>query len=482
MQGDTAIVTAPYKGTTGWVGAVYVFTRSGSAWSLRQKLLPSDDTSGDFFGWSVALSGATAIVGAYARPFSGVYKGAAYVLARSNDVWSEQVQLTASNGAEWDSFGFAVALSGTTAVVGAPGRFVGQGAAYVFRGSGASWSQSAELAASSPANRSGFGQSLALSGSSLLVGHPDSDPDAATPRKGSVHAFEDDVEVQQFSASDPDEERFGRKLATSGDSAIVGSAKAAYVFVHALSDGSPCAAAFECASGFCVDGVCCESACDGQCQACAESGREGKCAAVEGAPRPGRTACDGAGACRGACDGVNGLACAFPGETTTCGSGACTAGTSTSPKVCDGRGTCRPGAETSCGAYACGADACKTSCVEDGDCVGGRTCVASACVAPTDAGADAEDDASAREEAGVEGGDSSSHDASADAAGSTDAGTEPTDGAEAGMVSDDEPRATAGDGCGCRAAGAPSRRDGGLLVTLAGALAATAARRRRDRG
>jgi hypothetical protein len=86
----------------------------------RAKLLASDGATGDQFGYSVAISGDTAVIGA---PFDDTSPrsnhGSAYVLVRSGGLWTQQAKLTADDGAASDYFGFSVAIGGETAVVGA---------------------------------------------------------------------------------------------------------------------------------------------------------------------------------------------------------------------------------------------------------------------------------------------------------------------------------------------------------------------------
>jgi hypothetical protein len=162
LSGTTAVVGA--LGNNGR-GAAYVFTGSGSTWTQQAKLTASDGAPGDEFGISVALSGTTAIVGAYGGKS---FTGAAYVFTNSGSTWTQQAKLTASDGAANNDFGFSVALSGSTAVVGAFGNSSGIGAAYMFTRSGTTWSQQAKLTASG----GGFGNSVTLSGSTALVGAP----------------------------------------------------------------------------------------------------------------------------------------------------------------------------------------------------------------------------------------------------------------------------------------------------------------------
>src|SRR5262245_14751008 len=82
------------------------------------KLLPSDGLPGDRFGISLAVDGDTAIVGADATG-TGTSSGAAYVFVRTGDVWTEQAKLVPSDGLLDGQFGYSVALDGDTAVVGA---------------------------------------------------------------------------------------------------------------------------------------------------------------------------------------------------------------------------------------------------------------------------------------------------------------------------------------------------------------------------
>jgi hypothetical protein len=163
-------------------GAAYVFKLSGGSWTQQQELLASDGAQNDFFGSSIALSrnGTTALVGApnhTVNDSSG--QGVAYVFKLSGGSWTQQQELLASDGAEEDRFGSSVALSGngTTALVGAPGYFsdsATKGAAYVFKPTGGSWTQQQELTASDGAFGDGFGSSLTLSGTATkaLVGAP----------------------------------------------------------------------------------------------------------------------------------------------------------------------------------------------------------------------------------------------------------------------------------------------------------------------
>ena len=138
-------------------------------------------------------------------------------------------------------------------------------------------------------------------------------------------------------------------------------------------NGDACSAGTQCQSGFCVDGYCCDSACNGQCSACDVAPNQGTCSPATGKPHGTRPACKGEGtACEGSCDGVNPAACEYPGSGTACGT-SCTGGSET-PSFCAGNGTCEPGTAKSCAPYVCAADKCGTSCGKDSDCASGYVC------------------------------------------------------------------------------------------------------------
>jgi hypothetical protein len=156
-----------------------MFTTSGATWTQRAELTASDGVAGDGFGASVALSsdGSLAVVGAIGKTVNGNQaQGAAYVFSGNGSIWTQQAELTASDGAEKDLFGYSVALSsdGRTALVGAYWKTINgnlqQGAAYVFTASGTSWTQDDELTPSDAPGFFGFSVSLSSDGRTALVG------------------------------------------------------------------------------------------------------------------------------------------------------------------------------------------------------------------------------------------------------------------------------------------------------------------------
>ena len=126
--------------------------------------------------------------------------------------------------------------------------------------------------------------------------------------------------------------------ATDGD-CTSGNFCNAGVCVAQKNNGDSCGGADQCGSGFCVDGSCCNTACDGQCEACDVSGQAGTCSPVAGAPHGGREICaTDSSACGGACDGQTTAACAYPDATVSCRDASCAAGTATLGAQCNGTG------------------------------------------------------------------------------------------------------------------------------------------------
>jgi len=234
LSGDTAVVGADYDtvGANAYQGSAYVFLRSGTTWSQQQKLTAADGAANDYFGGSVAVSGGTAVVGAHNDQVgANTNQGSAYVFTRSGTTWSQQAHLTAADGAANDWFGNSVAISGTTAVAGAPNDVVGtnahQGSAYVFARSGTTWAQQAHVTAADGAAWSSFGHSVAISGDTALVGAFYDDVGANTDQ-GSAYVFARSgttwSQQQKLTAGDgATSDLFAWAVALSGDTAVVGA-------------------------------------------------------------------------------------------------------------------------------------------------------------------------------------------------------------------------------------------------------------------
>lgn len=174
LSGDTAIIGASGDDDNGASsGSAYIFIRNDTTWVQQAKLLASDGTSYDTFGRSVSLSGNTAIIGAHADDDNGAESGSAYVFTRTGTTWTQQQKLLATDGATEDWFGYSVAIDGNTAVIGAikdDDNGAQSGSAYVFTRTGTTWTQQQKLIASDGEPYENFGCSVSVSGETALIG------------------------------------------------------------------------------------------------------------------------------------------------------------------------------------------------------------------------------------------------------------------------------------------------------------------------
>lgn len=226
IGGNKALVGAP--GNSPGFGFAYLFD-AGTGQELF-KLAPADQYSnlGYAFGISVAMSGNTAIIGASHDNGVGTESGAAYVF----DVTTGQqlFKLTASDASEGAAFGGSVAISDNVAIVGAPGDAhagIESGSAYLF--DVITGREIGKLTAGDAAQGSQFGASVAISGDLAVIGSPRSD-EAGMLSSGSAYLFDVQTREQlmKFIASDAGEHGdFGRSISISGDDVFVGAPGAA---------------------------------------------------------------------------------------------------------------------------------------------------------------------------------------------------------------------------------------------------------------
>jgi hypothetical protein len=230
IDGNTIVVGA-FHYDNGGSGAVYVFrtTNSGATYPQVAKLTASDAATNDYFGYSVAIDGGTVMVGAYRKDD---YTGSAYVFRTFNGgaTYPQVAKLTASDAAAYDNFGISVAIDGATVVIGARNdddAGSGSGSAYVFRTSdgGASYGQVVKLTASDAAAGDWFGYSVAIDGGTIVVG---AYGDASFT--GAVYVFRTSDggtsydQVAKLTASDAaSSDYFGGSVAIDGATVVVGA-------------------------------------------------------------------------------------------------------------------------------------------------------------------------------------------------------------------------------------------------------------------
>ena len=318
LDGDTLIAGAYGHPGFSDIGAAYVFQRSASdpnQWDFVKKLTASDGAVDDLFGFAVALSDGTALVGAYTKNLAGERSGATYVFERNfggPNQWGQVKVLQPEDAAAFDYFGVSIGLSGDTAIIGAywqndlPGRaFIfdrnaggadnwgqtaeifdhgresfgfrvsidadtavvgaysnvaggnGSGRAYIYQrdqGGPGMWGEVATLAAEDAGPMQNLGWSVAVSGSTALAGAP-----GHTSARGATYVFRPDAQnpalweqtARLLAADGVPNDLFGYSVALSGNLAVMGAQKddtdqgvdsgSAYVFYLGDVDSPPTA-------------------------------------------------------------------------------------------------------------------------------------------------------------------------------------------------------------------------------------------------
>jgi hypothetical protein len=243
LSGNTLAVGVPYEqstqttvtnGTTastdkdpwGGHGAAYIYRREGSQWAQEAYVKAANSNADDNFGYSISLSGETLAVGAFGEDSnqttitngteastdnSATFSGAVYVYRRSSARWAPEAYIKAANADATDLFGYPVSLSGDTLAVSAAwGEDSNQttitngteassdnsatrsGAVYVYRRSGVIWTQEAYIKASNSEAMDGFGETVAISGDTLVAGSWESS-DQTTITNGSTSSANNSV-------------------------------------------------------------------------------------------------------------------------------------------------------------------------------------------------------------------------------------------------------------------------------------------------
>lgn len=255
-SGDTFGWTLAIDGDTLAVGAypanaVYIFDRGAGVWQESAKLVPSDGGNSRF-GHSIALSADTLVVGAPYANSVGDRSGAVYVFRRIAGEWQHIDVLVASDAEAGDELGYSVAYEAGTIVSGAIGvadAGANSGAAYVFREVGGIWNETTKLLASDGAANEQFGASIQISGDTVVVGARFGTANGV--QGGTAYVFREQGtswnQIAKLTSSEVrDNNLFGEKVAISGDMILVsapfnawlegGSIGAAFVF-HEGSNG-----------------------------------------------------------------------------------------------------------------------------------------------------------------------------------------------------------------------------------------------------
>ncbi len=226
IDGATLVIGAPRSDIQqGGEGAVYVYTRGGKGWQFAQKLTASDPTVNAGFGTSVAIEGSTIVVGAPLAQSRVLAPGAVYVFDVLQSNWIQFQKLIGSNVGNGDAFGTDVAINGGTLVASAPGESQGTGlenagAVYVFEPIDG-FVEDARLTQSNPSSAERFGSSIALQSDTLVIGAQGT----LQPGRAFVFGRGQDggwVTTQElFHGESAGEENFGHDVAIDGDIIVV---------------------------------------------------------------------------------------------------------------------------------------------------------------------------------------------------------------------------------------------------------------------
>jgi len=210
--------------------SLFILTVSSQSYAVQQKLLPLDGKAKDHFGFSVAIDGSTALVGAFKADVNNTRdSGAAYVYSLGPEGWKQEAKLVAEPAYADDTLGGNVAIKNNMVMLGVSRRDgVGKdsGAVFAFERKTNSWSQQQILTAIDAKAGDAFGQSIALTERFLVIGAPHSD--APQKDSGAVYIYKRDKESWQFqtklTANDGSEgDLFGISVAVDGDTVLVGA-------------------------------------------------------------------------------------------------------------------------------------------------------------------------------------------------------------------------------------------------------------------
>ncbi|EAY26609.1 choice-of-anchor D domain-containing protein [Microscilla marina] len=239
ISGDYLIVGAALDNSNKGAAYIFEFDTGTDKWSLKERVTASDGVSTDLFGFSVGISSdGYAVVGAYRHDDGGGDTGAAYIFERnpSTTVWEENNKIGASDKTSGDNFGYSVAIHKERLIVGAPFKGGGLGSAYIFeRLGGGGWDEKANITALAGDQDSNdqFGFSVAIDDDIAVVGAHNDDQDAIggnlLDNAGAAYVFKRgtggiwNYEVKIVAKERKVQDNFGCAVGVSGNNVIVGA-------------------------------------------------------------------------------------------------------------------------------------------------------------------------------------------------------------------------------------------------------------------
>lgn len=228
MDGDTLLAGSLWGDDTD--GKVHSFRWNGSAWIEESLIRPATVGVSDRFGATIVIQGDTAAITAIGDGANiGDEEGTVYIFQRSGSAWTEVIRLVSPTPTYYGQFGDALALDGNTLLVGAPGENATRGVVYVYdrNPNTGAWQQSGQITAPSLNAEDGFGDAVALDGTLAVIAAPTRDAGAANA--GTVYAFRRSgstwaLEKTFLPPTLEVEGRFGRNaVAVDGDTIAIGN-------------------------------------------------------------------------------------------------------------------------------------------------------------------------------------------------------------------------------------------------------------------
>lgn len=255
LRGSTIAAGAPYKNS--FRGAVYVFVGDGATWTQESKITEGTVRQGEYFGERLTMDGDTIAVGVYRHDLSTTktYAGAVYVYARNGSIWSFQQKLTPDDVADQDVFGRWLHMQGNTIVASSPwddDQGNNSGSVFVFVRNGTVWNQQSKLTAPDPAAGDEFGRGIAIEGNMLVAGAFNDDDQGDNAGSAYVYARTGTGwrYVKKIYSGDPaPSDYFGQDIAISGQTVLLGANSkdgwgAAYLFAPGYGDEAATVALF----------------------------------------------------------------------------------------------------------------------------------------------------------------------------------------------------------------------------------------------
>jgi hypothetical protein len=245
IDGDTAAVGSPHDDSER--GAVYVYTRSTNGWALHSKLFAPVRTPGDWYGQSVAISGDVLVVSAPGRQVSGYgMSGAVFIYRRVGGVWGLPYTIEDPAPHIDDRFGTCVDVDAGTVVVGEPGMDdalgTNHGMAHIYAWTGSAWALQDWVYDSDPGAENRLGSSVAICGNTVAVGSPGEDSYTGSVCVATRSGTSWTQSPKLYAPSPWPSDSFGNAVAVSGTTVVVGAysrdlpygtdAGSAYIFTN----------------------------------------------------------------------------------------------------------------------------------------------------------------------------------------------------------------------------------------------------------